>query len=113
MKNKFKLPKQVKAKWLKALRSGEYKKGVGKLKAGFVDDADQISYKFCCLGVARDIGLCERKKPSDKRDQCVDEYVSTKFLPLSIQEDLSEKNDGGASIPWSFNKIANWIEKNL
>jgi hypothetical protein len=36
---------KIKADWIKALRSGEYEQGMGKL---------QVDGKFCCLGV-----LCE------------------------------------------------------
>jgi len=37
---------EIKAKWLEALRSGEYKQGMKKLKSGD---------NFCCLGVLCDI----------------------------------------------------------
>lgn len=35
--------KEVKAKWVAALRSGEYKQGKGRLK--------NINNEYCCLGV--------------------------------------------------------------
>jgi len=43
-----KLGARLKAKWVKALRSGEYEQGIGLLH-----DADRN--KFCCLGVLLDI----------------------------------------------------------
>lgn len=39
--------RDVKARWIKALRSGEYKQGTGKLKSKQND--------FCCLGVLCDL----------------------------------------------------------
>ena len=110
MKIDFKLPKASKRQWLKALRSGEYKQGVGALKSMAGDTGEQ---QFCCLGVARDAGLCTRKKPSDKTDSCQDEYVTTTFLPMNVQKFLANKNDGDGGDRWSFSKIANWIERNL
>ncbi len=49
MAKKFKLPKAVKSKWIKALTSGEYKQGRGSLMPS------QDTY--CCLGVACKIGV--------------------------------------------------------
>lgn len=45
-------PKEVRQEWVKALRSGDYQQGVGKLRS--LDD------KYCCLGV-----LCELAVKSD------------------------------------------------
>jgi len=45
-----KLPKRFKDKWVKALRSGEYKQGTGFLYDSYKDC-------YCCLGVAG--ALCE------------------------------------------------------
>lgn len=52
----FTLPKEIKQKWLDALRSGQYEQGHGKLKT---DDG-----KYCCLGVLQHCldGECERGK---------------------------------------------------
>lgn len=95
--NKFKLPKDKKAKWLKALRSNKYRQGKGTL---YNKEADS----YCCLGVAKKERLC-------KSDEFVpNSFVSENFLPLKIQGNLSFKNDFSK---WSFNRIANWIEKNL
>lgn len=44
------MDKEIRAEWLKRLRSGEYKQGRATLKAEYADGV----VKFCCLGV-----LCE------------------------------------------------------
>lgn len=125
MKVEFKLPKAVKTKWVKALRSGDYKQGKGELKTVSGSDYnyetgeyENSETTFCCLGVARDIGLCTRKKPANKFDSCTEEFVNTAFLPKNVQDFLANKNDGasedgGTSRRWGFEKIATWIEKNL
>jgi|ERR1043166_3191656 hypothetical protein len=48
--------KRVKTRWLKALRSGQYKQGIGRLKT--LNDPDE----FCCLGVLCDIALHSTKE---------------------------------------------------
>ncbi len=44
----------VKGLWLKALRSGKYDQGTGRLKSTEIDFGGQENDYFCCLGV-----LCE------------------------------------------------------
>jgi hypothetical protein len=96
----FKLPSKVKNKWVRALRSGKWKKGSYKLKRS--TDGDQ-TFKYCCLGVAAE---CSLAHPSHNGDQ----YVRSEFLPIYIQRDLSELNDYRE---WSFKRIATYIEKYL
>lgn len=95
----FKLPKDVKAKWIAALRSGLFLQGCGTLKSTNEDGETE----HCCLGVAREIKLCRAMNGG------INEYVSGSFLPQHIQEDLADLNDSGKS----FQEIADWIEKNL
>jgi len=45
--------KRIKTKWIKALRSGKYKQGTGRLKT---NDGG-----FCCLGVLSDLYAKEKK----------------------------------------------------
>lgn len=115
-----------KKKWVKALRSGEYKQGRTKLRS--LDD------KFCCLGV-----LCNLVDPLgwiksspyddiyffkyDNIDSCnvLPETLKRKLeMPLSIFRlswplqinpitELVHQNDAGDS----FELIADWIEENL
>lgn len=53
MEKKFKLPKEFALKWIEALRSGEYKQGVGQL--AIIKEEEEATLQntaFCCLGVA-------------------------------------------------------------
>lgn len=107
---KFKLKKRDKTKWIKALRSGEYKQGRSKLK----ERTGSIT-RYCCLGVACAVGIA-----TPHRDRLL---CSKSFMPLDIQEKLALKNDGEdvyifngsreIKNRWSFNRIAKWIEENL
>jgi hypothetical protein len=123
----------VKAKWLEALRSGEYEQATGALKVMDDDvvDGDDIVSSFCCLGVLCDIsGLGEWKGTS----YWVGLWPAASALPKPVYEwaglpdgnpcispmeckdadsegdiieTLADLNDSGAS----FEQIANVIEK--
>lgn len=95
---------KLKADWIAALRSGEFKQGSGWLrKAG----------KHCCLGVLcataglkiSDDGMAviNRGKPSGYRP------LKTKCgVPDSVVSEAYMRNDGGESFP----EIADWLEAN-
>lgn len=101
-----------KAKWIAALRSGEYKQGRHYLRG----EDDQ----FCCLGVAADlVGVEWEKRPSGV--WLADDHVSTLgdllcnklgLDPIgylrSLGNSLASLNDGGKSFP----EIAAVIEAN-
>jgi hypothetical protein len=103
-KKTMKLPKSFKEKWIKALRSGEYKQTMGALYL-FEFDA------YCCLGVA-----CRLHGKFDKimDKQGVPEELSVK-LPKYLTEHSVERqilidmNDEGNT----FKEIADYIEVNL
>lgn len=118
----------LKQQWIDALRSKQYKQGKKVLCQ--VDEKGKES--FCCLGVLFDIAGGEvggewsepesvfkfsplaRKaivKSSRSSDSSMLPNGFTKFSKLSkyTQSELAEMNDNG----WSFEKIADWIEKNL
>lgn len=109
-------------RWVKALRSGKYKQGKGKLK-----NTDDNSY--CCLGVLGEIngidsehlersGLLngDTKTKCGIKDSSGQPYRSDKVsVPIKIKTKnksefacLTYANDDGAT----FEQIANWIEKN-
>lgn len=100
---------EIKAKWIAALRSGEYKQGTGRLY-------DDLTGRFCCLGV-----LCEVQN-----DDFLDRYAPTftysyldyehaAGLLTEQMKHLAIMNDGGmdASRFYSFAEIADYVEKNL
>lgn len=88
---------ELKAKWVKALRSGEFTQGVGK----FERDG-----KYCCLGV-----LCVvAGEPTVSSDVGVaGNWLFAKDAIGEARNDLAFKNDNG----WSFPEIADYIENTL
>lgn len=116
------MDKEVKVKWLEALRSGEYKQG----KLALHDIGDNT---YCCLGV-----LCETLYiPSDVKgiyyfhesedptevehdgkyyESQDHESIPGQFMGVSQQNinHLIEMNDDGN---YSFKTIADWIELTL
>jgi len=117
--------KEVKQKWIEALRSGKYSQGEGVLR----DHAD----RFCCLGV-----LCDVMNPAGWGEMCLtdtsvnghdaeiearpfkaDDDVSSISIPHSLREriglhvadasTLITMNDRGES----FETIAKHIEANV
>lgn len=50
------MKKTIKKKWLKALRSGEYQQGTGRLKR----KESETCESYCCLGVLTDLYLKEK-----------------------------------------------------
>lgn len=100
-----KLDPEFKARWIAALRSGEFKQGEGRL----CSRGPRPSY--CCLGVARKIDGVEGCYQGDWGS----EYYPPKKaldkwgLPYSSAAELARMNDGGKS----FAEIADYIEQNL
>lgn len=93
---------ELKAKWLAALRSDDYKQAHGQLR-------DKTGY--CCIGV-----LCDVIDPSG---WIGDDYadIETNALPTpyitgvsrQMSLNLAEMNDA----PHSFAEIADYIEQNI
>lgn len=123
------MKKSIKNRWVKALRSGKFKQGFGKLKQ---DEGDAI--KYCCLGVAIEVFKPKNKKFSDfalragksafyAEDFCKAGCMPTRtfvknVLELSKEEveTLAKLNDE-TSIRGDrmndFHTVANYIEENL
>jgi len=98
----FKLNPEDKAKWVAALRSGQYTQGRGELK-------DYYGC-FCCLGVACEIGIAEEGiEGLDPGIRHANILTKPSFMPLNEQEKLAILNDTGKS----FIEIADHIEKEL
>ncbi len=115
------MKKALKAKWLKALRSGRYEQATGKLKS--------TDGGYCCLGVLCNVmgakwkldDDAELKPYFDGRPIGVDDefFLRPAFLKKVgltdvRQKELADLNDGkpGLNIlPSSFSEIADHIEK--
>lgn len=112
--------KEFKAKWLTALRSGEYKQGRNFLRQTNPNGKD----RFCCLGVLCDI-VDPTKWKSNEVIKPYDEHITN--IPYDLMDNLNleggavghlmEMNDGNGegleSLVCSFTEISDWIEKNL
>lgn len=112
--------KEVKEKWLKALRSGEYLQGVHQLRCGD---------KYCCLGVLSDLYIKETNDGEWVRNDDGEHVIKIgnkmmlEVLPTVIvnwsglpdmnpnvmgeTETIACLNDNGLT----FNEIADLIEK--
>lgn len=112
----------LKAKWLVALRSGEYKQGVGEL-------CSPRGNEWCCLGVLADVaGVAEYRLHGQdtlsayevKRDDLLGPWDKPGDPPTAfsasdpkslttVQRKLAAMNDNEQP----FEEIAAWIEANL
>lgn len=120
----------VKAKWLAALRSGDYRQGTDRLNYG--------NATYCCLGVLCEIAVAERATEPATRvgDGSTMMYGWSSTTPpeavmawagidderrfpalntgtpleWTAQNVLIEMNDGQGA---SFEQIADWVEENL
>ena len=102
--------KQLKTKWLKALRSGEYAQGTEHyVTAGKKYDS------FCCLGVLCDIqdAVWDMNGYNNGYKIASKTLVGDDWVPngpdWAAQNCLADMNDGGDS----FKKIAKYIERHL
>lgn len=122
--------KSVKAKWIKALRSGKYHQCEGLLKEDITLNDGTEAPGYCCLGVLAEVAGLEEAKivggaffggPDSDGDWEVPELETRKLigtpLPKGYVDKLAGFNDGKAMIgnkdgdAWSFKRIASWIEK--
>ncbi len=122
-----KMDQELKAKWLTALRSGEYEQGKGALCT--VDHGDK---RFCCLGVLADVAgepWIDASHPAERsvgvsrfgvprNGDTYHVYVGVPphgFHGLSgqVMRKLWLMNDGEGVARRLFGEIADWIEANL
>jgi len=94
--------KEVKAKWIKALRSGEYKQGNLRLR--------NTDNEFCCLGVLCDLYAKENEngKWRTPRDSITRETYGVEFKAGDTVEDMS-----CTTLPESVVKWADIREKHI
>lgn len=91
------MDKELKEKWVEALRSGKYRQA-----------RNTIYYRraYCCLGV---LSVCIDTKMRGTRT----DYPEDRVLTFRTQRELSDLNDGLGCRPQNFREIADYIEKNL
>lgn len=121
---------EIKAKWVAALRSGEYVQGRYCLK----EVSESGEAKYCCLGVLCEVALKEgvamkiNSKPATNGAIHISYDHSYALLPNSVIEwsglgaadnpiigdnAISNYNDGYVKDISSFSQIADLIEKEL
>lgn len=95
--------KEIKARWVEALRSGKYKQGKKCLRSE--------SDTYCCLGVLCDIKQKDIWENSITFDSFPPSYIlDWAKLDFHTTINLADMNDNGGA---SFEEIADWIETNL
>lgn len=112
------MKKDLKEKWIKALKSGEYEQGKHSLRS--------IYDKYCCLGVLAHLvdpeGFSELKQTIGygRVFRYLGKTSGPQFLPRNLikelglsQEDLSELMDMNDHQEKSFCEISNWISANI
>lgn len=97
---------KLKADWVKALRSGEYKQARFRLKT---------EGGFCCLGVLCEVAALRTTEDGTRVEAAPndDGYLPIRNLmgcDANVIDHLAELNDDG-QMP--FSKIADYIEQNL
>ena len=113
--------KQIKNRWVKALRSGKYRQAHGMLySAG--------SKGYCCLGVLCAVQGDDPAEWDCKNEQEVEEMLVVNKVPKYLaaglytleMKDLANRNDDGVILntgrhydPHSFDEIADFVEHNL
>lgn len=91
----------LKDKWIEALLSGKYRKCKGELSDGHG--------RYCALGVLAKVAGIDIKKGGDDYSE-IDRVLSP--MPADAIYQLNDSGDGEGS-PYSFRKLANWIESNV
>lgn len=99
-------PTSLKARWVAALRSGEYKQGEGQLRR---------NEEYCCLGVLCDVMDKNKWSLSERKHEYLydNKYgwrISNKVLLDTIQNALMDMNDERGK---NFTEIADYIEANV
>lgn len=106
------MKQSIAKRWVKALRSGKYKQGRGKLRRV----EDEVT-KHCCLGVLCELrgvrfdgarGGLNREELKWGGFESKASLITAPDVLWGQPQTLAELNDAG----WSFERIATYIEKN-
>lgn len=97
---------ELKAKWIAALRSGEYPQGRGAL---LTPDGG-----MCCMAVLREVAYPGNRESEGGRNSKMPAAMARELGVLNIAPILEDMNDGTNRKPkHSFPEIADHIEQNL
>ena len=100
--------KQLKSKWVKALRSGKYKQGFGTLKQRHNTNHRPM---YCCLGVLRELMPAPYQKLAARKGFTLSKgQLTMAGISYKVQGTLVNMND---EIRNTFEEIAGHIEKKL
>lgn len=118
----WRLPTDVKIKWLHDLRSGHYVQARNQLAVlPFVGEDDSSNVvvhpsSYCCLGVAYFGSAFNKTQMPDmladglRFSEETDAACAEMQIPPEVQKALVDRNDDQN---WNFFEIADWIEENL
>jgi hypothetical protein len=93
--------KTIKAKWVKALRSGKYRQAQDVLRSD--------SGAYCCLGVLRSVMHKGSSLKKGDEEYLHPDHKKEAGLSYKQQGQLATMNDEGKT----FSQIADYIEKKL
>jgi hypothetical protein len=102
------MDKELKTKWVKALRSGRYKQGRTQLH-------NPKNNTYCCLGVLADVAGYVPNKVKRRGEEYLSKTKEEEFgLDYDMQVKLGQMNDGSFGAPaYDFKQIAAFIQKEL
>lgn len=118
MSKKLTVQQKARKMWVKALRSGKFQQGYGKLHYENKDGEQ----KFCCLGVLCELAVKEGViSPSEKYNRDYEYDGADATLPEAVLDWVGIKDDCGSmkkgslvsrndSRKYSFERIADIIE---
>jgi hypothetical protein len=100
------MKKGLKARWVAALRSGNYKQGRYTLHT----EKNNGEIVFCCLGVLVDISpaVASRNTCTSQLDESTLDYAGISVDEMNKLTNLNDHREF-----YGFRRIANYIEKNL
>lgn len=101
------MDKELKAKWVAALRSGEYVQGHGRLR--------DVNDHYCCIGVlCKLMGLYVMVSSESLSDPRINDLYHKANEVVGDSAPLWKRNDGCAGHKrHTFPEIADYIEANL
>lgn len=122
------MKRELRDRWVKALRSGKYKQAIGRLKGPQKKSQHTANRQvdgYCCLGVLLDIDHPEgwyddsfgraahalaSKSGHSTKGQYINPSTALRLgLPAGLQKTLGKLNDSGKS----FKEIATYIEDTI